>query len=122
MLIGRDDEDARRAAKLAVAIGVRNLGGFLAGGMTSWRAEHRDVERLERIQRARSCTSARAGRAASRSSTCASCAEWEDVRIPGSIHIPYHDIHGVPDRHRRRATGRRHLLVGQAAARSRPAC
>src|SRR5207249_4764982 len=48
VLIGRDDHDARAAAKLAEAVGIRNLGGFLAGGMTSWRAEHRDVGRIER--------------------------------------------------------------------------
>ena len=23
--------------------------------------------------------------------------EWDEVHIPGSIHIPYHDIHGIPD-------------------------
>jgi rhodanese-related sulfurtransferase len=23
--------------------------------------------------------------------------EWRSGRIPGSIHTPYHDIHGVPD-------------------------
>ena len=23
--------------------------------------------------------------------------EWDAVHIPGSIHIPYHDIHAIPD-------------------------
>ncbi len=31
VLVGRDDEDARRAAMLATAVGIRELGGFLAG-------------------------------------------------------------------------------------------
>jgi hydroxyacylglutathione hydrolase len=24
-------------------------------------------------------------------------AEWNAVHIPGSLHVPYHDIHGMPD-------------------------
>src|SRR3954453_19818460 len=49
VFIGGDDDDGRTAARLAVAVGVRNLGGYLAGGMTSWRAEGRDVGRVERM-------------------------------------------------------------------------
>ena len=48
--MGRDDEDGRRAARLAAAVGVDHLGGFLRGGMTSWRAEDRQVGRVERIE------------------------------------------------------------------------
>ena len=39
VLVGRDDHDARHAAELAAAVGITNLGGFLAGGFTSWREE-----------------------------------------------------------------------------------
>jgi glyoxylase-like metal-dependent hydrolase (beta-lactamase superfamily II)/rhodanese-related sulfurtransferase len=49
VLVGRDDQDARRAARLALAVGIRMLGGFLAGGMTEWRRESRPVKRLERL-------------------------------------------------------------------------
>jgi rhodanese-related sulfurtransferase len=95
VLIGRDDADARRAAQLAVAIGIRNLGGFLAGGMTSWRAEHRDVERVERIQ---------VSELHDRSERDPSLqildvreqAEWDEAHIDGSVHCPYHDIRGIP--------------------------
>ena len=44
VLVGRDDEDAREAAELAGAVGLGNIGGFLAGGMTSWREDQLDVE------------------------------------------------------------------------------
>ena len=37
VLVGRDDEDAVDAAHLAAAVGLRNIAGYLAGGMTSWR-------------------------------------------------------------------------------------
>ena len=43
VFIGRDDDDGRRAAKLAVAVGVRNIAGLLAGGMTNWRQERHPV-------------------------------------------------------------------------------
>ena len=49
LLVGRDDADARWAAKLATAVGIRNVGGFLAGGMMSWRAEGGDLESIERL-------------------------------------------------------------------------
>ena len=93
VFVGRDDEDGRQAARLAVAVGVRNLGGFLSGGMTSWRAESRDVSRIERIgvdelhERGDSVqiVDVREER------------EWRDSHIPGSVHVPYHDIHALPD-------------------------
>jgi rhodanese-related sulfurtransferase len=95
VLIGRDDEDGRRAARLAVAIGMRNLGGFLAGGMTSWRSEHRDVGQLERI----SVSELRRRHEASpelQILDVRETAEWEEAHIPGSSHVPYHDIDGIP--------------------------
>src|SRR5918911_1065436 len=49
VLVGRDDEDAVRAAHLAGSVGISRLGGYLAGGMTSWREERRPVVAIERI-------------------------------------------------------------------------
>src|SRR4051794_5287481 len=49
VFVGRDDADGHQAARLAVAVGVSRLGGFLSGGLTSWRAEGRDVERVTRV-------------------------------------------------------------------------
>ena len=49
VLVGRDDEDAREAAELAGAVGLTNIAGYLAGGMTSWREEKQPVERVERL-------------------------------------------------------------------------
>ena len=66
VFIGRDDEDGRRAAGLAVAVGLRNLGGHLHGGMTDWRHE----KRARRGDRARSRCDELDART-SRSSTCA---------------------------------------------------
>ena len=39
VLVGRDDDDALHAVELAAAVGVGQIAGYLAGGMTSWREE-----------------------------------------------------------------------------------
>ena len=49
IVVGRDDEDARRAIGLAGSVGVTNVAGYLAGGMTSWREEQRSVGRIPRM-------------------------------------------------------------------------
>jgi rhodanese-related sulfurtransferase/glyoxylase-like metal-dependent hydrolase (beta-lactamase superfamily II) len=95
VLVGRDDEEGRRAARLATAVGIRNLGGFLSGGMTAWRAENRDAGRIERIQasdlhaRAEADPSLQILDVRERD-------EWEAGHIPDSIHMPYHDLHEMP--------------------------
>ncbi len=93
VFIGRDDEDGRVAARLATAVGIRKLGGYLHGGMTAWRAEGRDVDAVERIDAA--------GLAERRDEVqildVRSEPEWREGHIPGSLHLPYHDIHGLPE-------------------------
>jgi rhodanese-related sulfurtransferase len=93
VLIGRDDADASHAAGLAAAIGLRNVGGFLHGGMTSWRVEEKEVESIERID----VDGLHERRDEVQILDVRERSEWDDVHIPGSIHLPYHDIHGVPD-------------------------
>ena len=94
--VGRDDEEARLAGKLALAIGLRKLCGFLAGGFTSWRLEKRPVGRIERLAiddlpvRRDSDPELQVLDVRSR-------AEWDAGHIPGSVFKPWHDIDGVPD-------------------------
>src|SRR5215217_2136326 len=96
VLIGRDDDEARNAARLAVAVGIRKLGGYLHGGMTVWRAERRPVERIERLpvdelkQRADEDPDLQILDVREQS-------EWDEGHIPGSTFTPYHDIHSLPD-------------------------
>jgi hydroxyacylglutathione hydrolase len=96
LLIGRDDEDARRAGKLALAVGIHRFGGFLAGGMTEWRREKRPAERIERLELQELPRRLEAG----------GRIQLLDVReqserdrgyIPGSLFEPWHDIHDLPD-------------------------
>jgi hydroxyacylglutathione hydrolase len=92
VLIGRDDTDAAHAAELAAAIGLRNIGGFLHGGMTSWRIEDKEVESIERVD----VDALHARRDDVQILDVREQAEWDEVHIPGSIHIPYHDIDELP--------------------------
>jgi hydroxyacylglutathione hydrolase len=92
VLVGRDDDDARVAGRLATAVGIRRLGGFLAGGMTSWRAERREVESVarwtvEELAERRDGVQILDVRERS---------EWREGHIPGSMHVPYHDIDALP--------------------------
>jgi hydroxyacylglutathione hydrolase len=95
VLAGRDDEDARHAAMLATAIGIRKLAGFLAGGMTEWRRESREVQRVDRVELeqlpalSKSEPSLQILDVRERS-------EREEGYIPGSLFTPWHDIHELP--------------------------
>jgi rhodanese-related sulfurtransferase len=95
VFIGRDDQDGRRAGRLAVAVGLRKLGGYLHGGMTSWRHERWPAERLERlpvaelVQRAAADPDLQILDVRERS-------EWDAGHIRGSAFTPWHDITSVP--------------------------
>jgi hydroxyacylglutathione hydrolase len=93
VLVGRDDEDARRAAALAETVGVTRVAGFLAGGMTSWREERLPVERIERIP----VPELRRRAADFQILDVRDQGEWEAGHIEASTHAPYYQIHGVPE-------------------------
>jgi rhodanese-related sulfurtransferase len=96
VFLGRDGDDAMRAAHLAGSVGITKLGGYLAGGMTSWREDKRETASIERIdvddlhERWESSDGLQILDVRERG-------EWEREHIPGSVHVPYHDVHGVPD-------------------------
>ncbi len=96
VLVGRDDEDGIHSAHLAWAVGISRIGGYLAGGMTSWREEKRVTERIERIDVP--ALHARAERdPALQILDVRERAEWDERRLPGSVFTPYHDVRGIPD-------------------------
>ena len=95
VLIARDDDEAIHASHLAVAVGIRELGGYLHGGMTVWRAERRPVERVERLAiddlpgLSEADPDLQILDVRERS-------EWDAGHIPGSILVPYHDLDALP--------------------------
>ena len=94
-LIGRDDEDGRQAARLAVAVGITNLAGFLGGGMTGWRQEKTDVERIERLplEELKPLVDGSGVQIVD----VRERSEWDAGHIPGSVFEAWHDIDGIPD-------------------------
>jgi len=93
IFVGRDDEDALRAAELARSVGIVRLGGYLHGGMTSWREERRPTGAVERVDVDELHERADGVQILD----VRERGEWEDGRIPGSLHVPYHDLRAWPD-------------------------
>jgi hydroxyacylglutathione hydrolase len=96
VFIGRDDGDGLRATRLAAAVGVTSIAGYLSGGMTSWREERRPVERMERL-RAQDLPARLEAEPGLQVLDVRERREWHAGHIPGSLHTPYHAIHGIPD-------------------------
>ena len=96
VLVGRDDADAAAAARLAAAVGVTTIGGYLAGGMTSWREDGRPVERIERLPIA-DLPARMDADPSLQLLDVREDAEWRAVRIPGAAHRPYHDLRSLPE-------------------------
>ncbi len=95
VLVGRDDEDGRHAGRLAVAIGMRRLAGFLGGGMTSWRQERRPTDVTERVD-ARDLPGRLDADDDLQVLDVRDQAEWDKGHLPGSTHTTWHDITALP--------------------------
>jgi glyoxylase-like metal-dependent hydrolase (beta-lactamase superfamily II) len=93
---GRDDADGARAVQLAQAVGLRNLGGFLDGGMTAWREEGRPAIGTERITLAELKQRHDDGEQL-RIVDVREPDEYEARHIEGSTLLPWHDIDGAPE-------------------------
>jgi glyoxylase-like metal-dependent hydrolase (beta-lactamase superfamily II)/rhodanese-related sulfurtransferase len=96
VLVGRDDDDARDAAELAASVGVHQIGGYLAGGMTTWREERRPTEGIARM-RVDEVHARWDDGAGVQILDVREQSERDANRIPGSLFTPYHDIHGLPE-------------------------
>jgi rhodanese-related sulfurtransferase len=97
VFVGRDDADGHKAVELAAAVGVRNVAGYLHGGMTAWREEKRRVQRTDRLSVEDLHERWDARPDAMQILDVRENPEWDSGHIPGAVHVPYHDITGVPD-------------------------
>jgi hydroxyacylglutathione hydrolase len=90
------DDEARRMARMLEAVGFRNLRGYLAGGISAWRAAKLEVETIPAID-----VPTLAGRLKQGETVLLdvrSEAEWEAGHVEGSIHVPYQRLReGVPE-------------------------
>lgn len=96
VLIGRDDRDAHEAGRLALAVGIRKLGGYLHGGMTAWRQEKRPVARIERVA-LDDLEQYRTAHPELQILDVREAAEYDAGHIPGSVLRTWHDIGELPD-------------------------
>ncbi|MHB1468020.1 MAG: MBL fold metallo-hydrolase [Solirubrobacteraceae bacterium] len=96
VFIGRDDDDGRRAGELAVAVGIRRLGGFLHGGMTSWRQERRAARQIERMP-VEELPAAVEADPLIQILDVRERQEWDAGHIPGSSFAAWHDISEMPE-------------------------
>jgi hydroxyacylglutathione hydrolase len=95
VFVGRDDADGRRAAKLALAVGVRNIAGLLAGGMTNWRQERHPAEHIDRVA-AEDLPGWLAKEPDLQLLDVRERHEWSAGHVPGSVFTAWHDIVEVP--------------------------
>jgi glyoxylase-like metal-dependent hydrolase (beta-lactamase superfamily II)/rhodanese-related sulfurtransferase len=95
VVVGRDDDEARHAVGLAASVGVTNVAGYLAGGMTSWREHRRPVARIARLTVPELRERLEHG-APLQVVDVRERDEWESGHLPGSVHRPYHDIGAIP--------------------------
>ena len=82
------------AAELLASVGLR-VRGFLAGGMTAWRSEGRQVERIESLDPDGLAARLSEGDADPVVLDVRGEDEYAAAHIPGSVHIPYAEL---PDR------------------------
>jgi rhodanese-related sulfurtransferase len=94
---GRDDEEARRAAALSGSVGIVAVTGFLSGGMTSWREEGLPTERTERVGVEELHERWEASGRSLQLLDVRERHEFDAEHIPGSVNVPYHDVHDVPE-------------------------
>jgi hydroxyacylglutathione hydrolase len=97
VLVGRDDADALQAAALAAAVGLRDIAGYLAGGMTSWREDKLPVDRVRRMTVPELHALWETDRDTVQILDVRERDEWDAGHIPGSVHQPYHGIKQLPD-------------------------
>ena len=95
VLVGRDGAEARAAARLAASVGVDDVPGYLAGGMTGWREEGRPVRRTPRADLEQLRAAEQAGPLTVLDVRDPD--EWRAGRIAGARNVPYHRLVAAPD-------------------------
>jgi hydroxyacylglutathione hydrolase len=75
---------------------VTNVAGCLAGGMTSWREERRPTQAVARLTVPELHERWARDRDGVQVLDVRERTEWADGHLPGSMHVPYHDLRELP--------------------------
>jgi hydroxyacylglutathione hydrolase len=95
LLAAGSDEEAVRLGRLLEAVGFRNLGGYLVGGMSAWRDAGLGIATTAAIDIETLAARVRADDVVLVDVRDAD--EWEEGHVPGSVHVPYHALSdGIP--------------------------
>jgi hydroxyacylglutathione hydrolase len=94
LLLGDDEDGARRAAALAEGVGVDRVVAVLDGGFDAWRAEGLDTEATETLTPEE--LGAQAGDADLQVIDVRDEELWRERAIPGSVNRPYYELGEVP--------------------------
>jgi len=91
VLVGYDEDDAHAMCKLLASVGIAAVDGVLAGGFDAWRTDGHPVESFTVVD-----VPGLAALVEQRPDTqildVREDHEWDEQRIPGSVHVPYHDL------------------------------
>ena len=90
VVVAASDGNELEAAELLAAVGLR-VRGFLAGGMSAWRAEERPVARIEPIGPER-LAELLDGEDPPLVLDVRNAGEFADSHLAGSLHIPYGEL------------------------------
>jgi hydroxyacylglutathione hydrolase len=90
VIVAASDGYELAAAEMLASVALR-VRGYLEGGMTAWRSEHRPVERIELIDVDELAARIDDGDAPVVLDV-RDDDEWERGHIPGSVHIPYGEL------------------------------
>jgi hydroxyacylglutathione hydrolase len=90
LLVGGEEHDAVRMAGLLGSVGVHGGHGMLAGGFQAWRAAGLPLERFATVDVA-GLALLREQRPDVQLLDVRDDHEWDELRIPGSAHVVYHD-------------------------------
>ena len=94
LLAAGSDEEAVRLGRLLEAVGFRTLGGYLVGGMSAWREAGLDAASTSVIDIEALAERVRADDVVLVDVRDAE--EWEEGHVPGSVHVPYHQLRDGP--------------------------
>jgi rhodanese-related sulfurtransferase len=110
------DEDAGLMARMLEAVGFRRVRGVLAGGVRSWEGSGRELETTPSIDVPTLAERLRAGEVDLLD--VREDDEWRAGHVPGSLHVPYHDLAGELPRELAARNGRPLAVACSAGNRS----